>query len=368
MKMENRNLNIPNVTIDEVIELLMFVYSDPGGGQISYSGIPTPFLWGPAGVGKSEGIRQFAERLGKETGKRVIVTDVRLLLFSPVDLRGMPVADKDKEECKWLIPDMFRMDPSDDCINILFLDELSAAPQSVQAAAYQICLDRKIGEHRFPENCIVIAAGNRTTDQSVSYKMPKALCNRLMHFNVETNYSSWLRWAMANDIDSRVIGYLAFDNSKLCTEPGSSDMAYPTPRSWSFVSGYLKRAGDDIEKVHNLISGCVGTDIALELEAWIKANSELPDASEVYGGRCTKYPKSYDALLAFTAGIVSDIRARRDSISADELENACAYVKKFPTDFAMTFYSDLNAIEEIRLKLMKCPSCREWLAKNKNIL
>lgn len=368
MKSENQSLNMPNITVGEVVEMLSMLYSNTIKNNLSLKGIPTPFLWGPAGIGKSEAIVQLAERLEKETGKKAAITDVRLLLFSPVDLRGVPVADEHKKFSNWLMPKIFDMNSSDEYINILFLDELSAAPQSVQAAAYQICLDRKIGEHKLPENCIVIAAGNRTTDQSVSYKMPKALCNRLMHFNIETNYKAWLTWAVTHDIDSRIIGYLAFDNSKLCIEPETSDMAYPTPRSWSFVSNLLKNGFEDIEKIHPLISACVGTDTAIEFETWVKSHAELPNVEDVLKGRCTKYPGSYDALLAFTSSIVSAIQARRERITSQELENACAYIKRFPTDFAMTFYSDLNAMEDIRMKLMKCPSCRNWLTKNKKFI
>lgn len=235
--MENTNINIPAATVDGFIDTLAQVYTAALKAGISLKSIPTPFLWGPPGVGKSEGVRQLAERIEKNTGKRVIVTDVRLLLFSPVDMRGVPVADKNREFTNWLKPKLFAMDESPDCINILFLDELSAAPQSVQAAAYQICLDRTVGEHKLPDNCIVIAAGNRTTDRSVSYKMPKALCNRLMHLLVEPDYDAWKLWALNNGIDSRIVGYLAFDNSRLCAEPESSDIAYPTPRCFRKRSG-----------------------------------------------------------------------------------------------------------------------------------
>jgi hypothetical protein len=98
-----------------------------------------------------------------------------LLLFNPIDLRGIPTANEDKTLAIWLKPKIFQMDPSDEVINILFLDEISAAPQSVQAAAYQITLDRVVGEHKLPENCIVIAAGNRTTDMDIYEELQDVL-------------------------------------------------------------------------------------------------------------------------------------------------------------------------------------------------
>lgn len=370
MIMENNNMNIPNVTVGELVEMLSSFYTNVIQNNGSLQHVPTPFLWGAAGIGKSEGVRQMAERIRQKTGKRVVVTDVRLLLFNPIDLRGLPTANEDKTLAVWLRPTIFQMEESPDVVNILFLDELSAAPQSVQAAAYQICLDHKVGEHTLPDNCLVIAAGNRTTDKSVSYKMPKALCNRLMHFNVVTNYAAWLKWAIAHDIDSRIIGYLAFDNSKLCVEPEASDMAFTTPRSWACVDYLMKNASGDLEALHPLISGCVGTDTALEFETWVKTRDELPNVEDVLKGRLTSYPQSHDVRLAFMASLVTAIRTRREQITAYELENACAYVKnaRYPTDFLMTFYADLNAVEELRLKLMKCPSCQAWQAKNKGLI
>ena len=187
LNMENENMNIPVMSVSGVVKQLSDLYGNAIKAGVPLKTLPTPFFWGAAGVGKSDGVKQLAEELHKKTGKKINVTDVRLLLFSPVDLRGVPVADEHRRFTNWLRPTIFNMDGGDDTVNILFLDELSAAPQSVQAAAYQICLDRTVGEHKLPDNCIVIAAGNRTTDQSIAYKMPKALCNRLMHFRIQTD-------------------------------------------------------------------------------------------------------------------------------------------------------------------------------------
>ncbi len=369
MKIENTNINIPNVSVSELVEQLGSLYPRAVQNGIPFRSLPTPFLWGPAGIGKSDGVRQLAKLIGARTGKTVRVTDVRLLLFSPVDLRGVPVADEHREFTNWLKPRIFDMDADPGVINLLFLDELSAAPQSVQASAYQITLDRKIGEHTLPENCIVIAAGNRTTDQSVAYKMPKALANRLMHFNVHSDYDSWKRWAIEHGIDSRIIGYLGFDNSKLCAEPESSDLAYPTPRSWSFVSSIIKTMDTDyLKECHQMICACVGSDTAVEFETWCKVCDALPSVSDIMRGVCRDYPKSQDVLYALSASLVQAVRAKGERLRLDELDNVCSYVSHFPADFAMTFFKDINSLANANLLLMKCRSMQDWLAKNKNRL
>ena len=161
---------------------------------------------GAARRGQIPGGSPNSKKCCRKNEKKVQVTDVRLLLFNPIDLRGIPTANADKTLAVWLKPQIFQMDASDEVINILFLDEITAAPQSVQAAAYQITLDRVIGEHRLPENCIVIAAGNRVTDKSVAFKMPKALANRLLHIEVSQSFASWRQWAIHNGIHEKVLG------------------------------------------------------------------------------------------------------------------------------------------------------------------
>lgn len=365
--MENTNMNIPALSVNEMVELFADMYGEAIAAGDDLKNYPTPFLWGPPGVGKSEGVKkQLAVELAQKTGKKVVVTDVRLLLFSPVDLRGVPVADIEKQLAVWLRPKVFAMDPSAGVINILFLDELTAAPQSVQAAAYQICLDRAVGEHSFPDNCIVMAAGNRTTDRSISYKMPKALCNRLMHFVIESDYEEWKHWALKSGVDPRVIGYLAFDNSRLCVEPENSDTAYPSPRTWNYVSTLIK--GCELSKrfIHHRIAGCVGIDVALAFEEWCRIYKDLPSVPDILNGRCRVYPRTHDALFALVTGIAAALYRKKDSVTHTEINNVCAYVTHFPPDFATTLFSDLNREEALRLKLMSDRIFSDWLRKHKN--
>ena len=193
------------MTVNQMAVTLAGAYANLIKNAVSLRKFPSVMLWGAPGVGKSQGVRQIAKLLEEETGKKVVVTDVRLLLFNPVDLRGIPTANAEKTLAVWLKPKIFQMDEGEEVINILFLDEISAAPQSVQAAAYQITLDHTVGEHKLPENCIVIAAGNRVTDKSVAFHMPKALANRLCHIEVEAHQKSWREWAVKENIHEKMV-------------------------------------------------------------------------------------------------------------------------------------------------------------------
>ena len=318
------------------------------------------------GVGKSTAVRTIAGRLSARTGQAVEVTDIRLLNFSPVDLRGIPAADARREFTVWLKPKIF--DLAEDRLHILFLDEISSAPQSLQAAAYQIALDRRIGEFPLPENCIIICAGNRTTDRTVALRMPKALANRLMHIEVTPDFDSWYLWAVHNGIDARVIGYLAFDNSRLCVEAGVDELAFPTPRSWEFVSRLLKTTGKTPEELHELVAGCVGVSTAVEFETWCTVYQKLPAVRDILSGKYIQQVKEMDVLFALSSSLLACAFQKKDSLTGSELENLCSYASRFPADFAAMFFRGLIQIEGMNMKLTKVSSFAAWMRKNKRYL
>ncbi|MEG1663514.1 MAG: ATP-binding protein, partial [Clostridia bacterium] len=163
---------IKSISTGEMAKILADAYGKYIEKNIPFKQFPAVMLWGAPGVGKSQGVVELAEILESNTGKKVVITDVRLILFNPVDLRGIPTSNVEKTMAIWLKPKIFEMSEDSDIVNVLFLDEITSAPQSVQAAAYQITLDRTIGEHKLPDNCFVICAGNRLNDRSVSVKMP----------------------------------------------------------------------------------------------------------------------------------------------------------------------------------------------------
>lgn len=80
--------NIPEMTVGKIVDRLSNAYSKIIKNNIPIKTMPSVMLWGAPGVGKSQAIRQIAKEIEFQTGKTVFVTDVRLLLFNPIDLRG----------------------------------------------------------------------------------------------------------------------------------------------------------------------------------------------------------------------------------------------------------------------------------------
>ena len=330
--------------------------------------VPSVMLWGAPGVGKSQGVRQLAAELEESTGKRVEVTDVRLLLFNPIDLRGIPTANEDKTLAIWLKPQIFQMDAGDEVINILFLDEISAAPQSVQAAAYQITLDRVVGEHKLPENCIVIAAGNRVTDKSVAYKMPKALANRLLHIEIESDFDAWKAWAIRSGIHEKVIGFLSFKQNYLMDfDATAEDLAFATPRSWEMVSNLLNYVSDDVEKMFGMISGLIGTGVAVEFCTWTTVYAELPDIEDIFAGKMPVLPTNTDAMYALTSSMTAYARAHKEEL--DLIANSIAYANRMPPDFSTVLLKDYMFLDKnYKNKLLSIPEFAKWLQTKGRLL
>ena len=356
------NIRPLELTVDQMVQQLATAYISLVKSNTPLKKFPSVMLWGPPGVGKSQGIRQVATEISEKTGKRVEITDVRLLLFNPVDLRGIPTANADKTLAIWLKPKIFQMDDSNDVINILFLDEISAAPQSVQAAAYQITLDRTVGEHRLPDNCIVIAAGNRVTDRSVAFTMPKALANRLCHIEIASDSNRWHDWAVSAGVNSMVLGFLDYNPSMLMKFDADTDgMAFPTPRSWEMVSNILNHVSQNITDVYPLIVGCVGDEAAYELRSWGEVYSKIPKAKLIFEGRTTEIPVRPEILFALSSDIAMYAQEHHSEL---EITNAVNYVSQMPDEFKNRIFADFLKVDNIHKILSRIRIYDDWFLRS----
>jgi hypothetical protein len=242
-------------------------------------------LWGPPGIGKSDIIKQ----LGTELDAHVI--DVRLSLWEPTDIKGIPYFDSNNETMKWAPP--AELPSQEFAANhkqiILFMDEMNSAAPAVQAAAYQLVLNRRVGAYTLPDNVVLVAAGNREGDKGVTYRMPAPLANRFVHLEMTFNWDDYFDWAVENKIHKDVVGFLTFSKKDLYDfDPKSSSRAFATPRSWSFVSELLDDNDTEESTLTDLVSGAIGEGLAVKFMAHRKIASKLPNPSDILNGKVTK--------------------------------------------------------------------------------
>lgn len=264
------------------------------------------FLWGAPGIGKSDIVKQIGEEQGRE------VIDVRLSLWEPTDIKGIPYYNSQTNSMSWAPPSELPIDPESNAI--LFLDELNSAAPATQAAAYQLILNRRVGTYTLPKNVAIVAAGNRETDKGVTYRMPAPLANRFLHLELKTNFDDWLQWATLNKIHEQVVGYVSFSKQDLYDfDPKSPSRAFATPRSWSFVSQLLCEDDLDDETLTNLVSGAVGEGLAIKFMAHRKVAKQLPKPEDILAGKVDQCKiKEVSAMYSLVTSLCYELQ------SADE--------------------------------------------------
>lgn len=319
-------------------------------------------LHGSPGVGKSDVIRRIAKKQG------IGLIDLRLSQLDPVDLRGVPSVDTKKKTTGWNVPDFLPREGH----GILFLDEINSAAQATQAAAYQLVLDRKLGDYELPEGWKIVAAGNRTTDRAIVNQMSTALKNRFTHLNYEVNVDDWCEWALRSDIAVEVLGFIRFRPMMLNEFEQRNEtkeerdrisrlkdaQAFATPRSWEFLSRVVKQQPSaDIE--YELFSGIIGEHAAAEFAGYMKYYRNLPNLDAVLMNPGTApVPEEPATLYALATGLAT--RATEDN-----MERVVKYALRMPAEFQILMMSDA-VVRNPRLTDTK--AFNEWAVKNSHVM
>jgi len=297
------------------------------------------FLWGPPGIGKSELVEGITNELGG------LMIDLRLGQMEPTDIRGIPFYNKDSGKMEWAppveLPD--EETASQYPIVVLFLDELNSAAPSVQSAAYQLILNRRIGKYALPKNVVMVAAGNRESDKGVTYRMPTPLANRFIHQEMKVDFASYQNWAVTNGIHKDVVGYLSFAKQDLYDfDAKSASRAFATPRSWTFVSQLLDDEDSDDDTLTNLIAGTVGEGLAVKFMAHRKVAGRMPRPEDILSGKVKELNvKEVSAMYSLVISMCYELKDAKDIVDQ----------KKFH-EMADNFLSYMMANFETELTVM----------------
>ena len=323
------------------------------------------FLWGPAGIGKSELAQGIVD--SGDMGNALLM-DLRMALMEPTDVKGMPFYNKETGTMDWAPPvDL----PSPELAKqydtiVLFLDELNSAPGATQAAAYQLVLNRRVGNYVLPDNVVIMAAGNRETDKGIVYRMPAPLANRFVHLEMRVDYNSWLDWAVENEIHSDVIGHITVHKQDLFDfDPKGSSRAFATPRSWTFVSDLIDDEDLDDETFTDLVAGSVGEGIAVKFMATRKARNKLPNPTDILTGKTKTLDQSVEmsGRYSLTMSLCYELKdlASKKGFTQKPVENFLRFMMD-NFDAELTVMGAQTAIVRygITIKPKELPSFKEF--------
>ncbi len=320
---------------------------------------PAVMFWGAPGIGKSQMVKEICRELGWG------MKDVRLLLCNPVDLRGVPVPNKEEKRADWLAAGFLPFADRDGEKGVLLLDEITAAPPTVQAAAYQLTLDKAVGDYRLPAGWKIVLAGNRVTDKGVVNRMPAPLANRMLHFEIEPELDDWKAWAYPAGIRPEVIAFLNFRNELLYKFPQGSEeiRAFPTPRTWEFVSSLLDTFGD-FDAAYPAVVAAIGEGPAVELGQFIRMMTKLPDVDAILDGADVDVVNQPDILYALAGAIVGKVKANG---TPKRLTNLMRFLAKIPMEFQVLTLRDVFKAG-FKDALTKVPEFQKWAMANKNLI
>lgn len=330
-------------------------------------------IYGGPGLGKSEKIQQLADMMFgvRKPGQLPNVVDFRLADKEPSDVVGhqIPTEVDGKLRTVYALPDFWPDDP--DWEGFVFLDELLNAEPYLQNVAFQIMLDRRIGNYHFPKGAILVAAGNRDGDGGATHALIPALANRMMLVELYYDAKVFIEdYAIPNGIHSTIIlmlkkeSHLIENYEKQCLDGGSP--SFTTPRTLVDASKVLYEldAGLITERQKAvMLQGLVGKLTADRLSLYHRDRT-LPDIDGIMKGTVTKADNLSDDMQ-YVLGMEGTRYLRREVMNDDLSDDQVVeYAKNFLT-YLQDNFAETNAdfVMSIFLTFLNKSSAGEALLK-----
>lgn len=290
-----------------------------------------PMITSSPGVGKSS----IAAEICNDSSLEMI--DYRLSTVDPTDLTGFLVPNQDKGRADYLPPSIFPLEGKDELPAgkkgwLLFLDEITAAPPAIQAAAYKLILDRRVGEHKLHEKVVIMAAGNGVKDNAVANRMSTALQSRMVHFELKPDSQQWIEWAEKAKLDSRVIAFVEHKSELLDSfDPKKADHTFACARTIEFLSKVLQKLPSSGAPAHDyswvpLYAGTIGEGAGTEFRSFLEVYKDLVRFENIVASpTATPIPQEPSALFAIS-GVIGE---RTDASNVAEVMQ---YVERLPVE------------------------------------
>lgn len=340
------------VTLDKAAQLIT---------ALMHANVPVNLIGSP-GVGKSDVIKQVAESMDLK------VIDFRLSTADPTDLSGLPFMHNGRST--YLPNEAFPLETDPlptykDSAGIehtykgwlLFLDEISNAPMSVQAAAYKLILDREVGMHKLHHRVAIVSAGNKTDDlAAVTGEMSTALKSRMAHFEIQVSVDVWLEWALKNNVDHSITSFIKFKPTALYMfDPTLDALTFPCPRTWGMLNRTIDTVGINSPMLVQLATAILSEGTAREYVNFCKNFANLPTFADIIKDPAnTPVPEELSTRFALSGSIGAQT-------NKSNVDKVMEYVARMPAEFQLRTFHDFVRREPA---LVTVPAVRTWVQAN----
>lgn len=262
------------------------------------------FFLGKGGIGKSKIIESVAREMG------IGYIDIRLLLYTETDIKGIPYPDDNKVYTVWLQNDILPRVDRDGEQGILVLDEITSAMKSVRTAVYQLLQERRLGNYVMPEGWRIVCLGNGEQDGGDFNGMEGNFANRCSMCKVEADAESFRRYGMTVGINPMVLAYIGWAPNDLQTynddDITEDGLLFASPRSWEAVSDILNNMTGEITLIDEVrIQSNIGTEVGEKFCTFIKFKESIVNIEDIMTGKTKKVPEHTEAVYMTVQNLVT---------------------------------------------------------------
>lgn len=338
-------------------------------------------LWGHPGIGKSSIVYQATQQANRqlpESERYRGVADVRLNSYGPMDFR-IPKVEEDM--ARWVPSDFFARHAKERWV--LFLDELTTAPEASMHAGLEIVLEHKVADLRFHPGTLVVGAANPVTSLSSTSRLTAALANRFqLHLFLRPDVASFAAYAQEKGLFPLIPAFLRLHEDLLLKLPKAQGdiAAWPSPRSWEGLSRVLSllRIAPGEEVPLPVAAGAVGQEAGVMFARFARVEGLRKILAEIEekGGKATSLAGA-EASLQYTVESMLAMRGRQ-LLSGEEkeqlrlLDRIAEYVvERMTLPLQTLFFRDLfagSAWESLGTLVRYSPALQQWLTEHREAL
>jgi len=224
---------------------LYFLKNEEGGYRIDRRRARPVCLMGPAGIGKTEIVRQVAREKGLAFLSYSVTHHTRQSAIGLPRLKEWEQDGKKLSVTEYtvseIIAEVYRvMEETGKKEGILFLDEFNCASETLRPVMLQLLQSKTFGPHAIPEGWMLVLAGNPGEYNVSAGELDAVTADRMRLLWLRPDYEAWRSYMTTRNVHPVVLSYLdSHRKSFYLFEKSSEGTALVTARGWEDLSVML---------------------------------------------------------------------------------------------------------------------------------